>query len=161
MVEEKTSNTVKDQPAGLLSRWIKPDSTVKKALKYIVGFCILVIIVPVGIALFGDWLKADRIVLKGTAKGREDIHNALLQNFNDFGRLEVREDYSVYAYISKKNFMLIPFPDRDEAITRVGKAWCENEGVIIWYMPKVVLRDIETGEKLGCYRCLFKFVSKK
>lgn len=133
----------------------------KKGLKVVVGFCILLIIVQVGIALFGSWFKADKIVLKNTAKAQEDLGNALLLTFNDLGKLEVRLDYSVRAYISKKNYMLLPFPDRDEAITRVGKAWCENKGVIHWYMPKVVLRDIQTGEELGCYRCLFGFVSKK
>lgn len=139
----------------------KTSNSGKKTLKVVVGICILLIIVQIGIALFGSWFEADKIVLKRTAKAQEDIENALFLNFNDFGRLEVRADYSVHAYISKKNYMFLPFPDRDEAITRVGKAWCENKGVIRWYMPKVVLRDIQTGEQLGCYRCLFGFVSKK
>lgn len=138
----------------------KTSNSGEKALKGVVGICILLIIVQVGIVLFGSWFEADKIVLKNTAKAQENIGNALLLTFNDFGRLEVRLDYSVRAYISKKNYMLLPYPDRDEAIARVGKAWCENKGVNRWYMPKVVLRDIQTGEELGCYRCLFGFVSK-
>lgn len=133
-----------------------------EAVLTFVGFCILLIIVSVGpIALFGSWFEANEIVLKDTAKAQEDIRNALLLTFNDFGRLEVRRDYSMRAYISKKNYMFVPYPDRDEAITSVGKIWCENKGVFRWYLPGVILRDIQTGEELSNYSCLFGFVNKK
>jgi hypothetical protein len=37
--------------------------------------------------------------------------------------------HSVRAYISKKNYMIVPYLDRDTAIAAVGKAWCEDKGV--------------------------------
>ena len=118
MSEEKTSNL------GLL--------------RNIIGICIIVIGVQVGIVLFGSWFEADKSVLKDTAKAQEDIGSALFLAFNDFGRLEVRYDYSVRVYISKKSYMLVPYPDRDKAISTVGRAWCDNESVNFLYMPKVV-----------------------
>ncbi len=109
------------------------EKTSESCYEAVVGICILVIFVSI----------------------------ALFWTFNDFGRLEVHRDYSVSAYISKKNYMLVPYPDRDKAITSVGRRWCENKGVFRWYMPKVILRDIQNGEELGSYSCLFKMVSKK
>lgn len=133
----------------------------RKALDVVVYLGILLVIVHGGIAMFGDWFQANKTILKDTRKAQENIRNALLLDFNDTGRLDVRYDYSVLAYISKKNYMVIPYPDRDKAITRIGKAWCENEGVNRWYMPKVVFRDIQTGEEFGSYRCLFGYASQK
>lgn len=139
----------------------KTSKSQEKALNIVGVIFILIIAVQIGIALFGSWFEADKAMLRKTAKAQEDLHNALLLGFNDFGRFEIRYDYTVRAYISKENYMLVPYPDRDETIATVGKAWCKNKAVIRWYMPKVVLRDIQTGEDLGSYGCLLGFTSKK
>jgi hypothetical protein len=132
------------------------------ALALTLGFLVvLMLIFQVGIALFGDWFEADEIILKNTDKAQVDIRNALFLVYNDFGRLEVCRDYSVRAYIPKKNYMSVPYPDRNAAISLVGKAWCENKKIHLWHMPIVVLRDIQTAERLDSYHCLSVFVSKK
>jgi hypothetical protein len=128
----------------------------------IIGFVVaIVIVVNAGTALFGGWFEANKSVMKDTAKAQEKIGSALYQTFGETGRLDVRGDCSVRAYISRQNYMLIPYPDRDQAIRTVGAAWCEDEEITGWYLPKVYLRDIETGEKLGSYGCLTGWVSKK
>lgn len=122
---------------------------------------ILIVVVQVGIVLFGDWFEADKNIMKDTAEAQTKITSALFLAFEDLGRLEVRKDYTVRAYISKNNYMQVAYPDRDGAIANVGKTWCEDKGINIWYMPKVVISDIQTGQDLGTYRCLFKHASNK
>jgi hypothetical protein len=129
-----------------------------KAARYLL---LLIIIVQIGIVLFGDLFDADKTVLEDTSEAQERLGQSLYQVFNDNAKLEVRQDYSVHAYISIKNYMSIPYPDRDAAITKVGKAWCDEKGMNIWYLSKVQIRDIESGDALGTYRCFFNFVSKK
>ena len=130
-------------------------------LKVIGAICTIVIISQVWIVMFGNSSEADKAMLKDTEKAQVNIKNALLLVYDDYGRLEVRSDYSVHAYIPKKNYMSVPYPDRNVAIDLVGKAWCENKGVNLWYMPKVILRDIQTGETFDSYRCLSEFIRKK
>ena len=122
---------------------------------------LLIVIIQVGIVLFGSRFDADKTVLKETSVAQESLKQTLYQVFNDNGKLEIRMDYSVYAYISPKNYIGFPYPDRSDAITKVGKAWCEEKGMNVWYLPKVQIRNIEDGEVLGTYRCFFNFVSKK
>jgi hypothetical protein len=130
----------------------------------LVGFCISLVttIVPqVGITLFGSRFEANENVLKETAKAQANISNALLLAYNDSGRLEVRRDQSVHVYIPKKNYMSVPYPDRDAAVDLVRKAWCEDEGINFWNDPVIELRDIQTGEELYSCRCIYGFLHKK
>lgn len=120
------------------------------------GILILVVIIQFGRVLFGDLFDADKGVMRKTTEAQNKIRNALLLTFNDFGKLEVREDYTVRAYISKKNYEQVSNHDRDKAIAKIGKIWCEDKSINIWYLPKVILRDIDTGENLGSYSCLSK-----
>jgi hypothetical protein len=122
-----------------------------------IGIITLVIVGEIGIALFGHLFKADEAVWKETGDAQANISRALFHTFEDFGKLDVRLDYSVYAYIPKKDYLRVPYPNRDDAIAIVGKAWCQNRRVIDskHRMPKVVLRDIQTGEELNRYRCLW------
>jgi hypothetical protein len=93
----------------------------KDALERIIGFLFfLVIVFLAGIVMFGDRHKATENDLKATAKAQADISNALFIAYHDFGRIEVRYDRSVYAYIPKKNYMSVPYPDRDESIVIPG-----------------------------------------
>ena len=64
--------------------------------------------------------------MRKATEAQDEIRNILLLTFNDFGRLEVREDYTVRAYILKKNYMQVAYHDRDKAITKIGKVWCER-----------------------------------
>lgn len=139
----------------------KASKSAEKTGGVIGGIIVLIIIVQVGIALFGDWFQADKTVMNHTSEARDKLSNALFLTFFDYGRLEIRQDYTVHAYISKKNYTQVAYPDRDEAISAIGKVWCEDKGINSWYIPKVVIRDIQTGEDLGTYRCLSKFTSKK
>ncbi len=148
MSEKKTSK-----------KW-KPGLLISAILCYVALF----IMYMVGIALFGNWFEADKSELNHIAKAQEKISSALYVTYDYFGRLDVRKDGSVYAYIQKKNYMTVSYPDRDAAITYVGKAWCEDkviEKITFISMPKVVLRDIQTGEDLGGYRCLLHYTNKK
>jgi len=139
--------------------WTKFYADLVKAFTRLAGvlasILALLIIFQIGVALFGDRFEASNADLKKTEKARADISNALFLIYNDFGRLEVRSDHSVHAYIQKKDYMSVPYPDRSNVISFVGKEWCKNKGVNHWYLPKVVLRDIQTGEILDSCYCLW------
>jgi hypothetical protein len=126
----------------------------KKLLNPIIGIIILVIVVNVGIGLFGGWFKGDSVVLKSTADAQKDLHEAVYLAFHDFARLDIRADYTVRAYISKNSYMSVGYFNRAKVIKTIGRTWCGGKGVVRLYLPKVILRDDKTGEDLGSYWCL-------
>ncbi len=123
------------------------------------GFGILLLL-QTGVAVFGDHFKADRRVLRETANLQQAFQRVILVVLKESARLDVRSDYSVHAYISRSSFLNVPFPDLDAAMTDLGRVWCNRGGLYYLYLSKVVLRDIQTGEKLATYRCLYRLVSK-
>ncbi|MGD0236208.1 MAG: hypothetical protein ABSC55_16940 [Syntrophorhabdales bacterium] len=137
-------------------------SILDTAFQWLMGLALAIgLIIGLGIALFGHWFEASEGVMNDTAKAQDKISSALYLVFNEFGRLDVREDHSVRVYISKRAYMQVPYPDRGGAVRTIGKAWCEDKEIGRWRLPKVVLRDIQTGEELGSYGCLTGWVSSK
>jgi hypothetical protein len=67
-------------------------------------------------------------------------------------RLEYLEGSNLNIYIKRSDFESIPFPDRAEAATRIGIAWCDIVDKV--YLPSVKIRDIRTGEQLAKYSCV-------
>ncbi len=132
-------------------------------LLLIIGVISLVIpyIKGFGIGLFGEWFEASEGVVNDTVKAQQELNTALYQVFNESGRLEIRENCTVRAYISKENYMQVPYPDRNGAIRAVGKAWCTNTESERCHGPMVELRDIQTNDELGSYACLTGWVYKK
>jgi hypothetical protein len=158
MSEEKKS-TFKEGLAKVFTVLVKVFKFMAGGLALMFFLYLAVIIIfHVGIGLFGGWFEADNTVLKETAKAQVDISNVLSLVYKDFGRLDVRRDHSVRAYIPKKNYVSVPYPDRKEAINLVGKAWswCRDKDIksFIVHMPKVELLDIETGDNLDTYHCV-------
>jgi hypothetical protein len=153
MANEGEDKKMSEEPSEMDRAW--------RASSALIGALFaLIIAVLAGMALFGGWFEASKSVMEGTAEAREELASALYMVFGEFGKCEVRQDYSVRAYISKHSYMQIPYPDRDKAITSVCKVWCKGNGVEWWHLPKVVLRDIQTGENLASYGCLTGWVSK-
>lgn len=112
--------------------------------------------------MFGDCLKATASMNIDTATTQNKLIDALYENFNESGgRLELNLDYSVHAYISKSNYMQIPYPDRDEHIRNLGRIWCNGNKIPHYFLPKVFINDIHTGEKLGSCGCVTGWVSKE
>lgn len=135
--------------------------SIKNCTRYVGCVILILIAVQIGIAIFGYWFEADETVLNDTKIAQQNLSNALLSTFDHYGKLQIRLDYSVRAYIPRENYMNIAYPYRKAAIIFVGKAWCETNGIIRWYCPKVEICDIQNGEILGVYHDLFGFVSKK
>lgn len=67
-------------------------------------------------------------------------------------RIEVRKAGNVHVYITSEEFQSVPYPDRAEAVSVVGRVWCRNVEHI--FMPTVRLRDISTGRVLGSFNCV-------
>jgi threonyl-tRNA synthetase len=123
-------------------------------MKILVGITVLLgIILYAFVILFGHKFDATEPQIKETAYAQNKISDAVLYTFQDIPKIEVAIDYSVRAYIQKKSYMAVPYPYRAEAVASVGKTWCDNPGAFRFLLPKVVLRDLRTGEELACYRC--------
>lgn len=61
------------------------------------------------------------------------------------------------VYIPKGDFDVIPYPDREAALTRVGKVYGQRTS---WYwFSSIRFRDIQTGSTLADYSCNFNSVS--
>jgi len=68
-------------------------------------------------------------------------------------RIERMHGDNIDIFISRKDFESIPYPDRKETITRIGKSWRDFSS---WYFfPSVRIRDVRTGEILADYSCTF------
>lgn len=66
-------------------------------------------------------------------------------------RIEFLQGANLNIYLKRQEFESIPFPDRSDAVRRIGKAWCEKvEGA---FLPAIKIRDIRTGEELAKYSC--------
>lgn len=123
-------------------------------MKICVGIAIfLAVVLYAIIALFGSSFDATESQVKETAYAQSKLSNAVISTFLDIPKIEVTMDYSVRAYIHKKNYMAIPYPYRAQAVTSIGQTWCDNPGAFRFLLPKVVLRDFQTGEVLASYRC--------
>ena len=121
------------------------------------GWIILIIIlVQIGNVLIGGFFKADKKVVKDTSQASSNLSQSLFLAFQDYGQLEVRHDYSLYVYMSKDNYSRVNYPEMDAVISSVSAHWCSDKSINSWYLPKVIYRDIKTGEELKVYRCLLK-----
>jgi hypothetical protein len=130
----------------------------------IVVVCVFVFIIvfigyPIyagGIAFFFERQEASQEKLIETKQAQEELAVALVNTFNVLPRLEMNNDYSVHAYISKHDFDTIPYPDRDKAIIKIGRTWCNNQLIsnnVILFLPHVYIQDIKSGDMLGSYYC--------
>ncbi len=113
----------------------------------------LAVILYAVIALLGTSFDATESQVKETEYAQNKLSNAVISTFLDIPKIEVTMDYSVRAYVHKKNYTAIPYPYRAQAVTSIGKTWCNNPGAFRFLLPKVVLCDFQTGEVLACYRC--------
>lgn len=70
-------------------------------------------------------------------------------------RIEPRGGNNLVIYLRKTDFETVPYPDRAEFVTAVGKAWCNNTGEDShWLLPSVYISDIRTGNELATYDCV-------
>jgi hypothetical protein len=71
--------------------------------------------------------------------------------------VDARWGNNLYVYIKKSTFESIPYPHREDVVTKIGKAWCENTSrqKIHWvFLSAVKIRDIRTGDNLSGYSCV-------
>ena len=103
----------------------------KDALIGIIALCALIglgyQVYGAGINFFFERHEASQEKLNETVRAQGELQNAVLSTFYAWPRLDVRNDYSVHAYISRQEFDQVPFPDRDKAITKIGETWCDDK----------------------------------
>jgi hypothetical protein len=135
---------------------------VKSAIKTCLQLLLLVfaglgimLVLHVGIALFGQNFKATSQDEKLTENAQAELDSVVYSTLNDFSRFELKYDHSIFVYMDKKNYMNVPFPDRKKVFTDIATVWCKNDSVTASYLPKVVFKDIRSGETLESRRCLF------
>ncbi len=135
-----------------------PDSgnavAIIELMYFVVGCFFLFILYLAGNAAFGGFFKASNGIEKETTKAQTNLHNALFYQLSDYGKFEVKFDYSVYAYIDRINYENIPYPDRATAMSEIASRWCKDEKINRAFLPKVVLKDIRTGETIASKRCI-------
>jgi hypothetical protein len=130
---------------------------VGRAILYLLG---LFLVVNVGIMLFGSYIKEwEEWELKETTPAKRNVTKEIYMQFGERGILEQRVGKNLRIYISRENLRKFPFPEREKPLKKIGSAWCEN--IEKWHFPKVYFYDVDTGNKLGSYSCVFKYVTVK
>jgi len=67
-------------------------------------------------------------------------------------RLELMGGNNLDIYVSRSSFEDVPYPDRQNAIREVGKAWCEK--VTGFFFPAVRIRDVRSGKVMASFGCV-------
>ena len=118
----------------------------------------LFLVFYVGIMLFGSFIKEwDETDILQAKSAKAFTRLEMYWQFGEQGILEQRMGKNLRIYISRKNLAKFPYPERDKPIKEVGCAWCDS--IEKWYFPKVYFYDVDTGNKLGSYSCVFKYVT--
>ncbi len=98
------------------------------------------------------------------AKNRKPIRIVTLALAESFPaahpRLELHKWQNLDIYLSKDEFhSVFSYPDRLEAVARIGLLWCVQAEFNLFFVPGIRFRDITTGNVLASYGCLMKRVS--
>jgi len=76
-------------------------------------------------------------------------------------RVEPRGGNNLEIYLPKGSFESIPYPDREDFVGDIGRAWCDNLGGRYVALPSVEIRDIRSGESLGRYNCVISAIRSR
>lgn len=72
-------------------------------------------------------------------------------------RIEPREGNNLFIYLRTKDFEIVPYPDRDDFVRTLGKAWCTSAGEgSHWLLPSIYIYDIRTGGPLARHNCVLQ-----
>ena len=113
---------------------------------------------PTGIPPLPDSKSDTRPLAEREIAPMQSVQLALLEVLGSADpRLEILHGGNLEVYLTRAEFERIPFPDRTEAVTSVGKAWCSN--IAHTYLPSVRFRDIRTGEEFASYGCVSRRAS--
>jgi hypothetical protein len=75
----------------------------------------------------------------------------------DAPRFQLMQGNNLDIHISKDAWEDVPFPDREQAMRNIGKAWCD--AVEHTFLPRVCIRDIRAGRTFASYSCYLDRVS--
>jgi len=67
--------------------------------------------------------------------------------------LDRRFGNNLDLYVNRKVFEEIPYPDRNDAVEKIGRAWCDN--IQYPWLPRVSVFDIRSGKRLATHVCAF------
>ena len=95
----------------------------------------------------------DPALLTGSSKQLGSVVVALAGSFPAaHPRLQLLKAQNLDIYLSENEFYSVPYPDRSEAVAKVGRTWCKQ--VEHTYLPALRFRDIATGSTLASYSCV-------
>lgn len=109
------------------------------------------------IVIFGGNFAANQARFTETTKADSALKFAVELIYDEYPITQIRYDYSVRVYIKKKDFLKIPFPNRDDTQKFVSNAWCNADAIKSnWYfLPTVQIRDIVNDDVLATSFCMF------
>lgn len=68
-------------------------------------------------------------------------------------RIDRRFGNNLDLYVNRKAFEEILYPDRNDAVEKIGRAWCDN--IEHPWLPRVSLYDIRSGKRIATHVCAF------
>jgi hypothetical protein len=150
--EENRHRFLNDIPVNSLSPAI--EKAVGIFSLFVIMGIVLIILYYGGIAAFGGFIKASTDIENATTKAKSNLQKELFYCLGDAGLFEVKFDHSIYAFVDKNTFLNVPYPERAGVLTSISRPWCEAQEVNKFFLPKVVLKDIRTGETIASERCI-------
>ena len=135
-------------------------SKIRDALNDLVIIIVCILLLVWGaLAYYYSFTKASPDDLTRLSPAMSAVDLELQPRISDFTqmRLEPLGGDNLVIYLLRRDFESVPYPDREQFVSRIAESWCESVGQL--FFPSVKFRDIRSGASLGSYSCVLKWAS--
>jgi len=100
-----------------------------------------------------------RVEFQGAVKSTiaADTSAIDISNSGESPQVVNRPGFDVDLFMASKNFAALTYPKREELTREIGEKWCL---LVPWrsyvFAPKLRIRDLNSGELQGTYRCILQ-----
>ena len=158
-VEKARKESAKLPPYNTLEAQEKDPRSLEQARSDVKTFLIFILIILLAWPAVTNLLEQFRAIpsqLTETSTAQTILADQVVTTLDEYPRIDIRRDYSVFVYIDRNKYMHIPYPDREEKIDSIANAWCKNGEIAVFLLPEVQIRDIRTGDNLATKSCVYR-----
>lgn len=104
------------------------------------------------VLLIGPLFEASQATVVKSDKAANSVAVAVWNALPGFtARIDRRLGDNLDLYVQRRAFENIPYPDRNQVVEEIGRAWCNN--IDYPWVPRVSFFDIQRGKRLATHIC--------